>query len=84
LLPALVGGSIEEARLYLSRRYGTEFSSHAVERYCLVGSPERCAERAREYLAAGAEHLVFNPAVEPGRVAGQIESLAGVADAAAR
>jgi len=82
-LPALVDGSIEEARRYLSRRYGTEFSTHAIERYCLVGSPERCAERAREYLAAGAEYLVFNPAVEPGRVAAQIESLAEVADAAA-
>jgi probable F420-dependent oxidoreductase len=83
-LPALVDGSAEEARLYLSRRYATEFSSHAIDRYCLVGPPERCAARAREYVAAGAEHLVFTPAVEPGRIAGQIERLAEVADAAAR
>lgn len=83
-LPALVGGTVEEARLYLSRRYATEFSTHSVERYCLVGSPARCAERLAEYVAAGVEHVVFSPAVEPGRLAEQIERLAEVAGAAAR
>jgi alkanesulfonate monooxygenase SsuD/methylene tetrahydromethanopterin reductase-like flavin-dependent oxidoreductase (luciferase family) len=84
VLPTLVGGTGEEARLYLSRRYATEFSTHAIERYCVVGSPAQCAERAAEYAAAGAEHVVFHPAVEPHRLHEQIELLAEVAYAAAR
>jgi alkanesulfonate monooxygenase SsuD/methylene tetrahydromethanopterin reductase-like flavin-dependent oxidoreductase (luciferase family) len=84
VLPSLVGGTIEEARLYLSRRYATAFSSHAIERYCVVGSPSQCAERAAEYVAAGAQHVVFHPAVEPGRLHEQVELLAEVAHAAAR
>jgi alkanesulfonate monooxygenase SsuD/methylene tetrahydromethanopterin reductase-like flavin-dependent oxidoreductase (luciferase family) len=84
VLPALVGGTVEEARLYLSRRYASEFSTHAIERYCVVGSPAQCAERATEYVAAGAEHVVFHPAVEPDRLHEQVELLAEVAYAAAR
>lgn len=84
VVPALVGGTTEEARVYLSRRYGTEFSTHAVERYCAVGSPAQCAERVAEYVAAGAEHVVFHPAVEPARLEEQTELLAEVTYAAAR
>jgi probable F420-dependent oxidoreductase len=84
VLPALVGGPVEEARRYLSRRYGTEFSSHAIERYCLAGSQAQCAERIAEYVEAGAEHVLFHPAVEPGRLLEQVELLAEVAYAAAR
>jgi alkanesulfonate monooxygenase SsuD/methylene tetrahydromethanopterin reductase-like flavin-dependent oxidoreductase (luciferase family) len=76
VLPALVGGTVEEARLYLSRRYATEFSTHAIERYCVVGSAAQCAERA-------AEHVVFHPAVEPHRLHGQVELLAEVVSVAA-
>ena len=84
VLPALVGGSTEEARRYLSRRYGTEFSTHAVERYCLAGSRSQCTERVAEYVEAGAEHVVFHPAVEPARLLEQVELLAEVAYAPAR
>src|SRR5713101_8383934 len=73
VLPALVGGTTEEARLYLSQRYGSEFSTHAVERYCVVGSQSQCAERAAEYVEAGAEHVVFHPAVEPAGLHEQVE-----------
>jgi alkanesulfonate monooxygenase SsuD/methylene tetrahydromethanopterin reductase-like flavin-dependent oxidoreductase (luciferase family) len=83
VLPALVGGTVEEARRYLSRRYATEFSTHAIERYCVVGPPAQCAERAAEYVEAGAEHVVFHPAVEPHRLAAQIELLGEVAGVAA-
>ena len=83
VLPALVGGTVEEARLYLSRRYATEFSVHAIERYCVVGSPAQCAERAAEYVMAGAEHVVFHPAVEPHRLHEQVELLAEVVTVAA-
>ena len=84
VLPALVGGTVEEARRYLSRRYATEFSTHAIERYCVVGSSAECSERAAEYVAAGAEHVVFHPAVEPHRLQEQVELLADVVSAAAR
>jgi alkanesulfonate monooxygenase SsuD/methylene tetrahydromethanopterin reductase-like flavin-dependent oxidoreductase (luciferase family) len=83
VLPALVGGTVDEARRYLSRRYATEFSAHAIERYCVVGSPAECADRAAEYVAAGAEHIVFHPAVEPHGLQEHIELLAEVASHAA-
>jgi probable F420-dependent oxidoreductase len=83
-LPALVGGTIEQARRYLSRRYETEFSTHAVERYCVVGSESECAERVAAYVEAGARHVVFQPAVEPAELFEQIDRLAEVAYAAAR
>jgi probable F420-dependent oxidoreductase len=83
-LPALVGGSVEEARAYLSARYATEFSTHAIERYCLTGPPERCAERIAEYVEAGARHVVLHPAVEPAGLEAQIELAAEVAHAPAR
>jgi probable F420-dependent oxidoreductase len=84
VLPSLVDGTVEEARLYLSRRYGSEFSTHAIERYCLTGSPAQCAERVAEYVEAGARHVVLHPAVEPGGLLGQIELSAEVSLAAAR
>jgi len=83
VLPALVGGTTEEARAYLSRRYATEFSTHAIERYCVVGPPAQCAERIAEYVAAGAEPVVFHPAVEPARLEEQVERLAEVVCVAA-
>lgn len=84
VLPALVGGAIEEARVSLSHRYGTDFSTRAVERYCVVGSQAQCAERVAEYVAAGAEHVVFHPAVDPNRLRDQVELLAEVVSVAAR
>ena len=49
-------------RLYehLRRRYSGDFSEHVVDRYCVAGSPEECAARIREYVDAGARHIVFN------------------------
>ena len=84
VLPALVGGTAEQARRHLSERYATEFSTHAIERYCAVGSQAQCAERVAEYVGAGAEHIVFHPAVDAAALQEQIELLAEVAYAAAR
>jgi probable F420-dependent oxidoreductase len=58
-LPAHVG---EKRTLYehLRRRYAGDFSEHVVDRYCVVGTPEECVERVREYIDAGARHVVFN------------------------
>ncbi len=80
VVPSLVGEAGGRARAelreHLSRRYGSEFSPQAVERYCVAGTAEECRERVLAYAAAGVSHLVFNPAVPPDRLAEQIESLA--------
>jgi probable F420-dependent oxidoreductase len=79
VLPSLVGGTVDDARAYLSARYATEFSSHAIERYCLTGPPSACAERVAEYVEAGVRHVVFHPAVEAAGLQAQIELAAEVA-----
>src|SRR5581483_8343305 len=58
-LPAHVG---ERRRLYehLRARYSGDFTEHVVDRYCVAGTPEECAGRVRQYLDAGARHVVFN------------------------
>jgi probable F420-dependent oxidoreductase len=58
-LPAHVG---EKRTLYehLQRRYAGDFSEHVVDRYCVAGTPDECVARVREYIDAGAKHIVFN------------------------
>jgi alkanesulfonate monooxygenase SsuD/methylene tetrahydromethanopterin reductase-like flavin-dependent oxidoreductase (luciferase family) len=58
-LPAHVG---EKRTLYehLRRRYAGDFTEHVVDRYCVAGTSEECAARVREYVDAGARHVVFN------------------------
>jgi alkanesulfonate monooxygenase SsuD/methylene tetrahydromethanopterin reductase-like flavin-dependent oxidoreductase (luciferase family) len=77
-LPAHVG---DKRHLYehLRQRYAGDFTEHVVDRYCVAGTPEECAARVREYVDAGAQHVVFNIA-EPE----DAERLAEVAFAAAR
>lgn len=53
----------EAMRLHLAVRYGQPFERYHVERLCVAGTPEECVERVRAYAAAGATHVVFNPAV---------------------
>jgi len=81
VVPALVDDDGErarrDARAHLEERYGTPFSEHAVERYCVAGAPAECLERVRAYAAAGVRHLVFNPVVAPDRLLEQVERLAG-------
>jgi probable F420-dependent oxidoreductase len=77
-LPARVG---DKRALYehLRLRYAGDFSEHVVDRYCVAGTPEECAARVREYVEAGARHVVFNVAAPE-----DVERLAEVALAAAR
>ena len=58
-LPAHVG---EKGHLYehLRARYSGDFTEHVVDRYCVAGTPEECVARVREYVEAGAKHVVFN------------------------
>jgi len=80
VVPTLVDEDGERARAelrhYLELRYGTAFSPHAVERYCLAGTPSECAARAAAYAEAGVRHLIFNPSVPPDRLVEQVERLA--------
>jgi probable F420-dependent oxidoreductase len=57
-VPAHVGS---KQRLYehLRRRY-LGVSEHVVDRYCVAGTPDECVARVREYIDAGAQHIVFN------------------------
>jgi probable F420-dependent oxidoreductase len=78
--PALVSDDGDEARRlaheHLEARYGTSFSPHAIDRYCVAGTPDECRARVRAYAEAGVRHLVFNPAVGPERLLEQVEGLA--------
>ena len=58
-LPAHVGDPLALYE-HLRARYSGDFSEHVVDRYCVAGTPEHCVVRVREYLDAGAEHVVFN------------------------
>ncbi len=77
-VPAHVG-SKQKLYEHLRQRYAGDFTEHVVDRYCVAGTPEECAGRVREYVDAGAQHIVFNIA-EPE----DAERLAEVAFAAAR
>jgi probable F420-dependent oxidoreductase len=82
VVPALVDDDGDRARglarEHLEERYGTPFSSHAVERYCVAGTPDECRRRVAAYAAAGVRHLVFNPAVPPSGLLPQLERLAAL------
>lgn len=41
--------------------YGGDFLN-IVRNYCLLGTPEACVERLRQYIDAGARHIVFSVA----------------------
>ena len=58
-MPAHVG---DKRALYehLRIRYSGDFGEHVVDRYCVAGTPDECAARVREYVDAGARHIVFN------------------------
>ena len=78
--PALIDADGGDARRlaheHLEARYGTSFSPHAIDRYCVTGTPDECRARVRAYADAGVQHLVFNPAVGPERLLDQVERLA--------
>ena len=56
--------------------YGGEFIN-IVRRYCLLGTPEQCAERLREYIEAGARHIVFSITCLPEDRERHLEDIAG-------
>ncbi len=48
----------------LSRMYARPFDG-LVDRYCAYGPPEACAERIRQFQAAGVEYFVLSPVAPP-------------------
>ena len=58
-LPAHVGDPLALYE-HLRARYSGDFSQHVIDRYCVAGTPEQCLARVREYVDAGAQHVVFN------------------------
>ena len=56
--------------------YGGEFIN-IVRRYCLLGTPEQCAARLREYADAGARYIVFSIACPPQDRERHLEEIAG-------
>ena len=83
VLPARVedDGALARRRAqeHLSRRYGQPFPERVIERYCVAGTPEECAARLRDYVRAGASHVVLNLCAGPGDFLAQAERLAEVA-----
>jgi probable F420-dependent oxidoreductase len=79
VLPARVeeDGARARARVaeHLSQRYSMQVEQHLVERYCLAGTAEECADRVREYGEAGARHVIFNLCAGPGEFLEQAERL---------
>jgi alkanesulfonate monooxygenase SsuD/methylene tetrahydromethanopterin reductase-like flavin-dependent oxidoreductase (luciferase family) len=77
-VPAHVGSKKKLFR-HLRERYAGDFSEHVVDRYCIAGTARQCEARVREYVDAGARHVVFN-ILEPA----DAEKLAEVAFSAVR
>ena len=55
--------------------YGGDFIN-IVRRYCLLGTPEQCAERLQAYIDAGARHIVFSITCPPEDRERHIEDIA--------
>jgi alkanesulfonate monooxygenase SsuD/methylene tetrahydromethanopterin reductase-like flavin-dependent oxidoreductase (luciferase family) len=64
--------ALERATAVLSANYARDMRS-AAERYVIAGNAADCAAGAREYLAAGAERVIFAPIAES--PAGRLEAL---------
>ncbi|MDO8532165.1 MAG: LLM class flavin-dependent oxidoreductase [Dehalococcoidia bacterium] len=62
-----------EARL--GRVYRQDFST-IVERCCLAGTPEECVARLREYVDAGARHIILTPCCPAEDVPAQVQAFA--------
>ena len=53
--------AVEYANERLSKQYNQDFSS-MIDKYAIAGDPDRCAERLREYIDAGARTVILSAA----------------------
>jgi probable F420-dependent oxidoreductase len=51
----------------LTRQYNQDFEN-LVERYCVLGTAEECAERLSQFVEAGVRHVIFVPICPEGEV----------------
>ncbi len=51
----------------LSRQYNQDFES-LVDRYCVLGSPEECAQRLVQFVEAGMRHVILVPICPEGEL----------------
>ena len=65
----------ERANRDLSVRYNQPFD-RIVDRYCVLGPPDRCAERLLEYVEAGVRHFILVPIPSPQGLAADLETYA--------
>lgn len=74
-----VADTYEEARQRanqdLSIRYNQPFD-RIVDRYCVLGTPDRCAERLGEYVEAGVRHFILVPIPSPRGLDADLETYA--------
>ena len=71
-----VADTYEEARQRANRdlsiRYNQPFDS-IVDRYCVLGTPDQCAERLGEYVEAGVRHFILVPIAPPAELSSHLE-----------
>ena len=71
-----VADTYEEARQRANRdlsiRYNQPFDS-IVDRYCVLGPPDQCAERLGEYVEAGVRHFILVPIAPPAELPRHLE-----------
>jgi len=65
----------QRANQELSMRYNQPFD-RIVDRYCVLGTPEQCAERLAEYVEAGVEHFCLVPIAPPTELPAHLETYA--------
>ena len=65
----------QRANQELSMRYNQPFD-RIVDRYCVLGTPEQCAERLAEYVEAGVSHFCLVPIAPPTELPAHLETYA--------
>jgi probable F420-dependent oxidoreductase len=60
----------------LSIRYNQPFD-RIVDRYCVLGPPDRCAQRLGEYVESGVRHFILVPIAPPPELPTHLEVYAG-------
>ncbi|MGQ9572624.1 MAG: LLM class flavin-dependent oxidoreductase [Dehalococcoidia bacterium] len=66
----------QRANRDLSVRYNQPFD-RIVDRYCVLGPPDQCAERLLQYVEAGVRHFILVPIALPAELPAHLEAYAG-------
>ena len=62
----------QRANQDLSLRYNQPFD-RIVDRYCVLGTPDQCAERLGQYVEAGVRHFILVPIAPPAELPTHLE-----------